>query len=73
MKIAAAVAIVGVLVAILTLCRTSSPPSLSPPAKLNAPPLTPLLFSPVTFAEINRIASDPELTELQKDEFRRKH
>jgi hypothetical protein len=29
--------------------------------------------SPITFAEVNRVASDRNLTGLQKDEFRRKH
>lgn len=97
MKITAIVAVVGVLVAILTLCRPSSPP-FAPPVKLNpataepspapttaatqsipltittpSPFVTPVSFSPVTLAEIDRVASDSKLTDLQKDEFRRKH
>ncbi len=98
MKIGAVVAAVGVLVTIIALCHTSSPPSPSPPSTLNtpaaeqlSPPATPtpiksaqltstpssfvspIPYSPVTFAEINRVESDPKLTDLQKDEFHRKH
>ncbi len=98
MKIAAGLAAVTVLVTIIAVCHTSSPPLPSPPSTLNTPagqqlsplatptpiksaqlPANPLSFaspiphSPVTFAEINRVESDPKLTDLQKDEFRRKH
>lgn len=38
-----------------------------PPAPLQA------RFSPVSFAEVLRVSQDATLTDLQKDEFRRKH
>ena len=47
----------------------SSPLSAATPS----PFVTPIPSSPVTFAEVIRVASDTNLTELQKDEFRRKH
>jgi hypothetical protein len=53
--------------------------SLSPSVFPSATPLAPspsvanIGFSPVTFAEILRVESDNTLTELQKDEFFRKH
>jgi len=47
----------------------SSPLSAAPPSPFG----TPIPSSPVTFAEVIRVASDTNLTELQKDEFRRKH
>jgi hypothetical protein len=43
------------------------------PAIKSSPPITAIPSSPVTFDEINRVAHDSILTELQKDEFRRKH
>jgi len=62
---------------------TTQPPSPPPtPPRIESTPLTnatpsslitPIPFSPVTFAEINRVESDPKRTGLQKDEFRRKH
>jgi hypothetical protein len=46
----------------------------SPPLPVKSPsPITAIPSSPVTFAEINRVMSDRNLTDLQKDEFRRKH
>jgi len=33
----------------------------------------PSVFAPVTFADVVRVVNDTNLTELQKDEFRRKH
>ena len=49
-------------------------PSLASPQSVSPPSSSPLtLSSPVTFAEIVRLESDDTLTDLQKDEFRRKH
>jgi hypothetical protein len=46
----------------------------SPPLPVTSPsPITATPSSPVTFAEIVRVESDNTLTDLQKDEFRRKH
>ena len=45
----------------------------SPLPSAFSPPVTSIAFSPVTFAEIVRVESDNTLTDLQKDEFRRKH
>jgi hypothetical protein len=98
MKIAAAVAAGGVLVTIIAVCHTSSPPSpprpstpntpageqLSPPATQTpiksaqstatpSPFVSSVPYSPITFAEMIRVESDNTLTDLQKDEFRRKH
>ena len=47
----------------------SSPPVAATPSSF----VTPISSSPVTFAEIVRVESDNTLTDLQKDEFRRKH
>lgn len=48
--------------------QTSSPLPVTSPS-----PITAIASSPVTFAEIVRVESDNTLTNLQKDEFRRKH
>ncbi len=48
-------------------------PAITPAIKSSSP-ITAIASSPVTFDEINRVAHDDStLTELQKDEFRRKH
>jgi hypothetical protein len=39
----------------------------------SSPVITPTPLAPVTFADVNRVLSDTSLTDLQKDEFRRKH
>src|SRR5437867_3180775 len=45
----------------------------SPLPLASSSPVTSIAFSPVTFAEIVRVEADKTLTDLQKDEFRRKH
>jgi hypothetical protein len=64
MKVAAVVAILGVLIAILTLYRTSSPTSPSPPTKLNAPTAEQSSHTP-TPAVTQQLPSSPAVIQQQ--------
>jgi hypothetical protein len=48
-------------------------PAFSPSTGPHSPAPSQPTFSPVSFAEVVRVSKDATLTELQKDEFRRKH
>ena len=45
----------------------------APSSSVMSSPITPSPLAPVTFVDVIRVLSDTSLTDLQKDEYRRKH
>jgi len=50
-----------------------TPMTAAPSSSVMSSPITASPLAPVTFADVIRVLSDTSLTDLQKDEFRRKH